>query len=645
MLSRTDIEHGSLVRATLVAVFLLLGVIPTDVAGQARMQRRRASSELGLDFASSWSQAGDNPASSDRAFRQWLTIPFGGALIDPLLFSYHLSMSFRRAQESSTGLPETLKNRTFGWTADAQILQALPVSLSLSTSRVRGTTGGGLTSQGEFSASDFSGSMRYRNRYLPVSFSHSKRATENFWQAGPGLVSLFQEQTGSTTRLAASNSKLTLLWQRLDFDTGPEGGNFATSIARLDHRIGWGKGSRLETTLERQAQDLQTRSVRSAWSERMHLQHTETTASDIVFSKTSTVANGHRSESRLLSASYGSRLWPWLSTNLRGSTRSSSFLGGSEKVWSAGPQARVSVKLPLSFRFSSTGTVSVEKRSRVRTSEGVVDVVNELHRIDETRTFFINRPEVDLTTLIIRAEQEGFAFIEDVDYTLFQLGDLTQVVVLGGSRIEVGTTVFLNYQHAVPPVSEQDIFAGTYTFSLARRGISLSHRRVLREGGTTNTTTGLLGHLDETSTTARLDTRTPVGRFNLSGGRRDRATASHSYKSYDLTTSLAFPSFRQTHASVGASYRSTKAGDGDATVSSVFASMSRTGRWAQVHGRLEAMDWNLKGGSRDRSLGVDLTTDLSIGASTLSVRYFYNVRFQPSSITRNRITVRMVRRF
>ncbi|MFV1989010.1 MAG: hypothetical protein ACC682_17195 [Gemmatimonadota bacterium] len=248
-------------------------------------------------------------------------------------------------------------------------------------------------------------------------------------------------------------------------------------------------------------------------------------------------------------------------------------------------------------------------------------------------------------TVVLRAEQEGFTFIPEVDYTLFQLGGLTQVIVLGGSRIELGMTVFVSYKHAVPPLSEQSIFTGSYSLSLTRKGFSLVHRRALRDGGTTDAAIDLLGRLDESSTTVRLHTQTPLGRLDLSGSRRDRATASYAHTSYDVTASLALPSLRRTQVFVGASHRNTEAGDGNATVSSVFASMSKVGRWIRLQGRVEAMDWALKGGTSGRSLGADLNADMAVGASTLSVRYFYNVRFEPSSVTRSRVTVRVVRKF
>ena len=157
---------------------------PPCGCAQARLRRSRAGSESGFDFAGSesgfdfagsWSQTGNNPTSSERAYRQWLTAPPRCAIINPLLFSYKLSVSRRLARAGGTELPDTLKHRTFGWTAGAQILQALPVSMSLSTSRTRGTTGGGFTSQGGFSASNFSSSLKYTNRYLPASLTHSTK--------------------------------------------------------------------------------------------------------------------------------------------------------------------------------------------------------------------------------------------------------------------------------------------------------------------------------------------------------------------------------------------------------------------------------------------------------------------------------------
>lgn len=602
-----------------------------------------SGARIGFSFTGIRASSEDRPALSDNAYLEWLRLPIEGMLIDPRIFRYRFAVDLRLSQQAARTLPEGLRGRSLGWSGNAQLFSSQPVSIAVSARRASGSTGRGDVSMSEFSSNSVTGSLRYRNPYLPVTLIHSQRSSENTWQAGPDL-SIDRRSWSRTTQLRASNRKLSILLARDLSQAAEATDRISGSQVLVNHSVGWGKGSRLTTTVERLTQEGLLNTKRSRWMENLRIQHTEDVYSTVSFRRASSLVSDQKGRTWSLNGQINGQITDAARVGFGARRSVSSFGIFTESATALGPTLSTRVTLPAELRLTASGSLRRERRVRVGEG-GVVPVIDESHVVDETRVFFLDQPDVDLASIHIRSTNQA-RFDLETDFRFSQLGDLTQVIVPAGSRIRVGDELLISYMYVFEGVPSATSYTGGYSVAVSRSGISLTHSLSFRDGTDAQSGGVQVRQHYEKRTSIRAVRFTSVGRLDLGATYRDRDSEEFRYETLGVEAALVLPRWSTRTAILGASY-STSASDG--RHASTLSLRSNFG-W-QVSSRMrlglrvERLSLTTLEQGTDVSTSADLEAHATVGATSVDARLVRSMRGGVRSITRHHFSVRLVRHF
>jgi len=107
---------------------------------------------------------------------------------------------------------------------------------------------------------------------------------------------------------------------------------------------------------------------------------------------------------------------------------------------------------------------------------GPVEVTDEPHTVDITRTFTLNVRFIQVDTIVITDITGSIVFAEGSDYVVTAISQsTTQIDTVAGGLINVGDTVLVSYQHAVLPTQKFYAIPYNYDINLDFGWIALFH--------------------------------------------------------------------------------------------------------------------------------------------------------------------------
>jgi len=635
--------HGAVLGVLLVWTFTMAATVATPRRASAQLVSRAPGAQLGFGYTGVRRSLENEDPLWDNGLRQWLRIPLRGQIVDPRIFNYRLSLDLRWNQQSAATLPDRLKGRSLGWTFDTRAFSNQPLSVGFSARKASGSTGGGANATSEFLATSYTADARFRNAYLPVTVIHSWGRQSRAWATGPDLA-LHEQTLTRSTQVRAMNRKLAIFYSRFASGNGSVDSRIDGSEARLDHRLEWGKGSQLETTLERVRQEGLLELDRRRWTEELRLQHTERVRSRWSMRRVSSTSRGQQAERRSLNGELEARPAEWLTLGVNGHRFRAEVAGGMEDVTAFGPRASLALWLPARVRLNATGGVRRERRER-DTERGFVGVVDEPHVVDAARGFLLDEARIDPSSIFIRSEQL-FAYVNGLDYALVPLGDAMQVLIPTGSRIEVGERLFVSYRYQLPDLPNERSVQGNYSVTLSRRGVSLSHAVTFKDGSSDGGAAVRLGGFTERRTALRASLFTPVGRLRTDATLRARDGDDITYEQLSLSFSWTLPPWGRRTVTLGGSLTSSDTNTLRSTTSSLRADLSwPLGRSTRLWLRGERLEFRLPGQPVDRSYGLDADFQAQVGQTVFSLRLNQSFRTGARSVDRGRIFAQVIRRF
>ena len=583
--------------------------------------------------------------ATDAVYRQWLKLPFRGAIIDPRIVGFDLSINPGFTQRTSPGLPEALHSEELNFGYAIRVLPTKPLSFTYSSSKASGNTSGGFGARGDFETESVNGVLRFTNRLLPMELRYGRLSRVNSWVSGLDLPPIQWSNESRSVRFSATNRKLDVRLHDLEFLDRLGSASFTTFDAGVNHRLRWGKGSLLHSSWDSNERAGSLQSTRSTWRERLHIQHTEGTSSDFSYSETKlTTAVGDR-RSRSVSGTLRGRPAGWLTLGASASGRKTRFNGSSDAAFGGGPDAAMLFRLPGRGRINLSAALGRERRTRVNVGGGVLDVLDETHVVDETRSFLLDHPHVEIATIVIRDEDTDVFYTPEIEYRIVPVGDLIEIILLPGTRIEPGTPLLVSYRYRIPELPSGDVTTGRYNASFSMRGVTLQHTRSLRDSDRGNGE-ALLGFstFDEVRSSVRVNWNTPLGRYDFEGSIRERRSSAFDFETAEVSSSLALPRWRQLQVIVGGSGRRTTDGAGELTARSAYGTVL----WAphprlQLSSRVQLLALELDGGSGDRTVGGYVNASFGLGQIEGSVRFEYDRRFEPLDYSGGRLYVRLAR--
>lgn len=626
----------------------LLALGPGTAAGQAfgfRLER----GELGVDGRGLYQAAGVSPGASSSDYQQWLRLPVSGHLVHPRVLRYTLAFRPLFGQHIASIEGQASNKRSLGLDASATAFSARRMTLTFQANRSSGTTRADLGAQSEFENEGFTTLLFVRDRYFPTTVSYSDRRVRDTWRSPFVLDPIERDQRSSRLRAEVRNRRLTTILEQTSYRDLRGTSDHDARSAQARHRIAWGKGSSLNSTLNLYRRVGSSAIDRTSWSERALIAHTSAFSTAYAYSLQSwaRAAMGGKNRNYDITARYS----PGIALDAALSLNGQQFVGNQEgdgvTRFRIAPSARYLLNLPSDTKLHLSGSVGRERLSRTLPSDLPLDVLEEPHEVTEERTFVLDQLRVDPLSIEIWTEDRTLLLAEGVDYRIIDAGGLTEIQVLPGARVSPGETVLVTYRFRTVAVESTALTYVNYETTLRRGGLSLRHGRRQRSEEVTGAS-GTLDHPDDVDLWygVTYSGRTRLGGLTLEALRRSRDASEIEYSSDELRAEITPRRWRTVESRLRASTARTIAGEQVTRTTSFGASASWPAtRRIQVNGGVDGWIWGRAGQSSERFLSGHVMVSWRFGEMNALMTFDQIRRANGISRTENRWSVRVVRRF
>jgi hypothetical protein len=463
----------------LVVLVSVLGIL-SDVWASEWFRLNPLDWEASFEFDGS-RRSGDAGTSQDTQFEEGIRIRQSGYSLDPKIATFSLEIEPVWQQGDfhypAPGRDDELDASFLNYSGSLSLLHGTPgpVGLTADASRSAGTTDFSLGSRSEFDTENRRVELNWKTSIFPSILSYSERFLDQTHRSGLSGTLSERDDVLRTLRYRGRSLKMNLSLEHSDFDDRIFNRDYEEEKARWSHIARWGKGSRLNSSL-----DYTDRKGFSAYeklniAESARLQHTKNLYSSYTLGH-STLSQ--RQETRRNSASLGltHQLYQNLTTDFQ--------LSGASMDFDLGEQDEYGTKLRFTYnkKIWRDGrlTAGIGGGRRIVDREaigGLLDVTNESHTVDITRTLFLNERYIDTTSIIVKGGAGFPVFTEGTDYTVVSVdSNFTQIEILPAGLINVGDTVLVDYSYQSLPSLEYSTNTFNYRVSTDFGWISLFHR-------------------------------------------------------------------------------------------------------------------------------------------------------------------------
>jgi hypothetical protein len=483
--------------------------------------------ELSLEFDGLRIEQDDGPTEGEYLFEERFRIKSSGYVLHPgiVTFSVELAPAASQQMVRHEDFDGDHDNWFLDYFLDLGILKSRPLSFDASAMSSSGTTTSGIGNRREFEVDTYRAGATFSNPYFPVGVRYTKRFLEQREKSGASSDVFDTDEEEDTLAVWGRSSKLNVSYERSWFDDKEEDRSQTTDTGRLSHRLlRWGKGSSLDYDVDYLDRDGFLPFRRFATNERLHLQHTPDLYT--LYSHNYTyLERDLETRSHLGDVSLNHRLYRNLNTRV--------FLSASTTDSDDEDATGYSGGLGLSYnkRLAGNGTLKLGTTGAyriddIRTKNGLSEVVGEVHIVDTTGIFFLNRRFISLDTIVVNNADRTIVYVEGQDYAVNTVDELTQIQVLLGGRIGIGDVLLVDYLFETLPSREFSTTTYSYDAGLDYGWVSVYHRGAF-------TRQDLLSGSDGTSLIDTDDFTTGVV-FSLSH-KATRATVGgeHRYTKYD----------------------------------------------------------------------------------------------------------------
>jgi hypothetical protein len=495
----------------------------------------------------------------------------------------------------------------------------------------------------EFDGSGYGVTLGFRMPALPMSvyYLNTERTQGLFRPAGLGSPNIF-----STGRRElgwrANNSKLTARIRRTeDIFDGNTGTIFQETF--LSHRLQWGRGSFLQSRFTRTNTRLANtgrtevgpRISRSTlvWDQRALLRQARSLSTDLFYRLHRNSAGGFTSDGWAVGATERFRVGRPLSLFLSGVISGTNGAGFSSSYRSITPGLDVTIPLPAGVTLSAGAQVSLADTRSNLEGDVSIPVFGEPHTVDQSRSFLLEEAYVDPASVGVSSRDGSEVYEPDLDYRVIRVGQLTEISIPFGSRIDVGTTVSVDYRYAAPAVESEASSANTFYYGRIRSGSFEAYlRRSRRNSGNQlrDQPSGLGAERDQLTSGFRYGLFfSRYVTFNVFGEYHHNATAVESFRQYVGGASLSTQVMRGLAFGLSGSARglTTSTGRermaGSATLSGSWTPLPRVRVAGGLSYNLEQQT-ELRLRTQDtRFLGAYVNADWILGLTTLTLSYSY----------------------
>jgi hypothetical protein len=490
--------------------------------------------------------------------------------------------------------------------------------------------------------------LNLRNRYLPVWVDLNRESQDETWIPTTEEEPVQRAHTLNTVGLSARNSKTQLWVKRTSYDDRITDLDFTAYDANLNHRLRWGKGSRLESSLQYLDRQGSSAYERFGWRESAHLQHTWSISSSYQYGITNLNTVSGTSHSRFGQGSLTYNILSNLRTGIRIFAQSDRHTASRQSTFRIGPSVTYSVTLPLGASLHTDLWVNYEKFGQQAVDDGLVAVVNEEHVVGPSGSFVLDRAYADPASVVVKSADETLIYLDGADYRLLATGPLVELFLLPTGRVGTGDTVLVDYSYQLTPTNHSNGLSGAYSVSVHLSGLSVYHSQTMRRAGEElGGTLALLGRNDLT-TGVRFRGAVPGGTLEMLGEHRRLRSERLDVTGYRFRTSymwLLGPKLR----SAFTANANLSRGDRDVDIISADWGVDWTAtRGLRVRGRLATWGSAWSDGTdkvAERVVGGSLNAEWYVGLFRMQLSYNRDWWIAGFEHAEHRISFRTARRF
>ncbi len=631
-------------RLLLLCTLLLAG---TRAAVAQGMVSLAPGGELGGEYRGSWHRVSGRDLRTGTDFIEWFQVPLAGRLLGPRFFQYRVALRPEFRQSSFTGADETLKGRQLGLGASGELFPAAPISLRMTASRAAGSSTGGLGADNRFRTSSAGVTTTWRNPYFPMQAGFTTQHSLTDLQSTPAAADVRTEYGLKTFSATGNSSKLSLRYTRTEFDDRVTANDYTAWTAGLLHQLRWGKGSRLETGLERTDQTGTLRYARDDWFERLHLQHARTASSELLFRRSVIDARGLPSKLDSWNYSFSTALGHHFSAGVAAGHAVGHFQSARDVSSNLTPRVGFDLVAPARVRLQGDIAAGVEWRRFTGGGLVTIQVSDEAHSVDQTRSFFLSQLDADNTSVLVRASGTGVVYAEGTDYVLTPIGRELRVDLPPGSRILEGDRLLVTYRYSAPGDTDQRAFDLNYHLAASRGPVRIDHSRSLREDGDPTVAVNRgVSNFDEVRTRLLVHTMVRGARLDLEGTSESRERGGVTRTELGAGADLGVNPSPRVASALGLHWTRSRAAGDEARALSARATTSWVPRGTlQLHASLETLLWSQTRIPDDRFFGASLDVVWYVFALEAVGRYEYSRRTGPLELNGHRVSTRLIRRF
>jgi len=425
------------------------------------------SGEVVFGFDGEWTKSNDTNTFRDIEYEERLRLQFGGYSLDPRIFNFSLFLEpVLTQEESGSGAGGERTNGTFvnynGRFSALHGAPKSPISLAGNFSGTSDDVRGDFGTRRDVVTQNLGLDLHWKFSPFPSTFSYLERSLdETFTQPtfSPGVqpITIDRDEFQKTYRYRGRSSKMELFLEGIEFDGETVQFNpavpqpvvtntdYNSSDARLNNYWRWGKGSSFTSRLTYYTREGYNAYDKATVDENLRLQHLENLYTTYGYSyemQDRTV----RTQTHTGNFELNHTLYDNLTTSLKleGSTTTADQFRDDD--YSANldfyyrkefdPNLRVNANLGGGYRVSDR-------------SGGQLDF-SETRLVEITGIVILVQRFIIVSTIIVTAPGCN-PCIEGTDYLVEDAGgDLTQLRIPAGSRINIGDTITIDYTFEPP---------------------------------------------------------------------------------------------------------------------------------------------------------------------------------------------------
>lgn len=639
-------------RRPLLGAALAFGMsLPCGSVGAQFAQLTPNAGEIGFEvrtLRAMRSRIAERTSANESFVSTWVNVPLSGMVLSPRFLTYHGAFRPTRSEQSVRGGDAPYRLNTIGVSGGANIFSAAPVSLTLHADRTTASTPGEVYGANSgYRNGSHGGLVRLRLPAFPTRFEWNSIDRADEWQSAPTDAPILRDESLDVLRLTAESSKLTAALESQRFVDRVGTLDFRATAATLLHRLRWGTGSSITSSLESHAREGRDAQRRALVAEHLHLQHAPRVSSDLTLHRQRTRSDGDRfadvaTAILAVHAELGSSAVGAFTL----SRVANGFDAGRLRTLSVAPSLTWRRALGREARLSASAGMNVQRTDQRLVVGQPTPISDEGYVVSDTRSVLLSRARVEPTSIEVFNRDRTVIYLEDVDYRVRSLGDELRLEIPLVSRIAPGDVILVSYLFVAPTARLHDLATTSLGLSLARRGVTLSQtsqlRRVRLLAGDDD---GLESGGDHVTALEWRGARA-LGSASVGAQHRSRTGFRANFTVTELRSVVSRTLGPDRSAHLAATYARTIAGAQRATVWTTQATVA----WAltertHVGAGAESQLWTLDREGTDRTTA--LTADLRWrgGRMESELRYAWQQRTTLEQRAQHRLVARLLRRF